>query len=59
MKYPWDSDNVEYQCLRCKNYNFEDKYETGPFTCTIFPQGIRHGIMINEEKCDSFDELRK
>ena len=59
MKYPWDSDNVDYQCLRCRRYNFEDKYGTGPFTCTEYSQGIRHSIMINEETCEKFDLLRK
>ena len=59
MKYPWDSESTEYQCLRCKNYNFADKYGTGPFTCNIFPEGIRNEIMINEEICDSFEELKK
>ena len=59
MKYPWDSEFIEYQCLRCNNYNFEDKYGTGPFTCIVFPQGIINDIMINEEACESFVELQK
>jgi len=59
MKYPWDSEFIEYQCLRCKQYNFGDKYGTGLFTCKVFPQGIGNDIMINEETCDSFEELEK
>ena len=53
-KYPWDGETS--QCLKCKKYNFLERFGTGPLTCKAYPHGMRHEKIINKEICDFFDE---